>query len=49
MKDSAILEGKSIKSFMAILVLLQSSHFHYKIYSNALLIEDVVLGGNGKL
>ena len=34
---------------MDMLVQLQSSHFLYKIHSYALLLGEVVLGGNGNL
>ena len=40
---------KSLATLIAMLVQLQSSHFLYKFHSNALLLEDVVFGGNENL
>ena len=34
---------------MALLIQLQSSYFFHKIYFNALLLGEVVLGGNENL
>ena len=36
-------------TLMVMLVQLQSSHFLHKIHSNALLLEEEVLSGNGNL
>ena len=48
-KNSVILVEKSFGYLVAMLVTLQSSHFLHKIYSNALPLGGVVLGGSENL
>ena len=48
-KTNIVLVVKSLATLMFMLVQLQASHLFHKIHSNALPLEDVILGGNENL